>query len=1094
MFGFVTTSSFFPPRLQRVNVTSGLALLGSGFSLPLDDDSYMAINSDGTRLYVVASVDPAAYGATPFNVAVIDTTVFASNPSASVVTRLAIGHGPQLAGVGFTDLLPAPGSPAITQVSPQVFTNDVATTLTISGAGFASDSTVKIGTLAALPATFNSSNQLQVIVPAGSAAQEAPLVVTNPNTAAPPNGQNLSGIFTGTPGAIGTSGTGVNGVDILSPLSFQPKYQVAVVDNADTQINFIERELRHRGTTAGYSHTGGIAFAPDGSQFFLPSFFTPTSPSSTGFGVIAGVVGGSSTTIDLPSSNFPNGDTIATGPNPRTGRPVAYVMSVTPTGNLRQLNLIDADPYSPAVNTVIDSIATNTSTTLTGGLAVTSDGKYVYTSISSATASLLIFDILNHTATPITASSLGTLPGSSLQHVEVTPDGQSLILQGATTGQVLVFDLSVNPLTGASPLSPKLLTTITGVVPPGLVAGPLSTSRVVGNHLFIHNPSQKLVEVFNFDRATSNFSFVNYFIVPTATGGPGMIVTPDGLIYVSLGALDDGVAIIDGNALIASAVQGDPSVLITKVATGRRPWQLAVNPKRLDTAPADFGIAISHSPDPVALGSNITFNVTVSDFGPFLGTGNDSNGSNGGFLINFDKSLSAISSSFFNSPFFDCTLSGNQLLCGFSHNGPNPGPPPISISGTLVLQTTTPGAVTVQGKIDGGSYDPNPANNTATDTANVVAADLGVTMTASAATVAPGANLTYTIVVTNNGPSVSSGYTLTDTLPANVTFVSATSGCVLSTVLTCSGPSLGVGLTATYVVVVTPNALGSLYNTASVTGNDPDPVPGNNSATTTTNVVAVDLGVTMTAAPALVALGTNLTYTITVTNNGPSASTGYTVTDTLPANVTFVGATSGCVLTTVLTCSGPALGVGLNATYVVVVTPTALGALSNTASVTGNEPDTAPGNNSATSTVTVAAAVADVAVAMTASPSPVAVLGSVTYQITLTNNGPSPATGVVLTDTLPVGTLFASIDDLTDCAVSNGALTCNFTSIAAGNSPTVNLILVPLAVPSGEGTFTNTATVTANEPDPALPNNSATTIHCFLIFAPSKAGIYSSHQ
>jgi len=131
-------------------------------------------------------------------------------------------------------------------------------------------------------------------------------------------------------------------------------------------------------------------------------------------------------------------------------------------------------------------------------------------------------------------------------------------------------------------------------------------------------------------------------------------------------------------------------------------------------------------------------------------------------------------------------------------------------------------------------------------------------------------------------------------------------------------------------------------------------------------------------------------------------------------------------------------------------------------------------SNIVTFTVGTVAATADLAVAMTASPSPVPVLGSVTYQITVTNNGPNPATGVVLTDTLPAGTVFASIDDLTDCVVSNGTLTCRYSSLAVGSPQAVNLILVPLAVPSGAGTFDNTASVAANETDPNLANNSAT--------------------
>ena len=122
--------------------------------------------------------------------------------------------------------------------------------------------------------------------------------------------------------------------------------------------------------------------------------------------------------------------------------------------------------------------------------------------------------------------------------------------------------------------------------------------------------------------------------------------------------------------------------------------------------------------------------------------------------------------------------------------------------------------------------------------------DMSITKTASPEPVARGGTLTYHMVVTNNGtpamPATTSGVTLTDVLPAGVTFVSATpsSG-------TCSGTStvvckLGIfstGATATVDIVVTaPNVSGTITNTASVAAATSDPTPGNNTATATTTV------------------------------------------------------------------------------------------------------------------------------------------------------------------------------------------------------------------------------------------------------------------
>jgi uncharacterized repeat protein (TIGR01451 family) len=116
-----------------------------------------------------------------------------------------------------------------------------------------------------------------------------------------------------------------------------------------------------------------------------------------------------------------------------------------------------------------------------------------------------------------------------------------------------------------------------------------------------------------------------------------------------------------------------------------------------------------------------------------------------------------------------------------------------------------------------------------------------------------------------------------------------------------------------------------------------------------------DLGVTKTAA-AQVQLGTNLTYTITVTSNGPSDAQGVQLTDAVPAGTKFVSATSTqgtCSGTTSVSCNIGNLAVGVTATVTVVVHPTKTGTVSNTATVAGSRQDQNAGNNSATATTKV---------------------------------------------------------------------------------------------------------------------------------------------
>jgi uncharacterized repeat protein (TIGR01451 family) len=126
--------------------------------------------------------------------------------------------------------------------------------------------------------------------------------------------------------------------------------------------------------------------------------------------------------------------------------------------------------------------------------------------------------------------------------------------------------------------------------------------------------------------------------------------------------------------------------------------------------------------------------------------------------------------------------------------------------------------------------------------------DMSITKTASPDPVAPGGTLTYHLTVTNNGmpamPATTSGVTLTDVLPAGVTFVSATpssGSCSGTSTVTCNLGIFPSGATATVDIVVTvvTNASGTLTNTAAVAATTSDPDISNNTATATTTVSPV---------------------------------------------------------------------------------------------------------------------------------------------------------------------------------------------------------------------------------------------------------------
>jgi len=250
-------------------------------------------------------------------------------------------------------------------------------------------------------------------------------------------------------------------------------------------------------------------------------------------------------------------------------------------------------------------------------------------------------------------------------------------------------------------------------------------------------------------------------------------------------------------------------------------------------------------------------------------------------------------------------------------------------------------------------------------------ADVSVTITDGQTSAVPGQAATYTIVATNAGPDPVVGAKVNDTLPAGL--LSATWKCVASAGSSCAATGTGsiddtvnllVSGTLTYTLTATinPSATGTLTNTATISlaPGATDPTPANNTASDTDTLTPLaDLSVAQSDSPDPVAPGGTLTYTLQVTNLGPSSSTGSTLVDALPTGVSFVSANPGaptCTLAaSVVTCQLAGLGPAASHTVTLVVTvaPATSGALSNTASATGNETDPVSANNSDSETTTV---------------------------------------------------------------------------------------------------------------------------------------------
>jgi uncharacterized repeat protein (TIGR01451 family) len=142
-----------------------------------------------------------------------------------------------------------------------------------------------------------------------------------------------------------------------------------------------------------------------------------------------------------------------------------------------------------------------------------------------------------------------------------------------------------------------------------------------------------------------------------------------------------------------------------------------------------------------------------------------------------------------------------------------------------------------------GAFQSTMSNGDAFVTKIGLDADLSITKTESRDPVMVGNPLTYTMTVTNAGPSVNDNVTVTDVLPASLTFGTTTqtrgSCFFIAPTLTCNLGTMSVGATATITLAVTPNTPGTITNTATITGSESDSNSANNSASETTKLSAL---------------------------------------------------------------------------------------------------------------------------------------------------------------------------------------------------------------------------------------------------------------
>ncbi|WP_162455601.1 SdrD B-like domain-containing protein [Pseudoxanthomonas kalamensis] len=406
------------------------------------------------------------------------------------------------------------------------------------------------------------------------------------------------------------------------------------------------------------------------------------------------------------------------------------------------------------------------------------------------------------------------------------------------------------------------------------------------------------------------------------------------------------------------------------------------------------------------------------------------------------------------------TLAGGSPVSfqiGVDTGGQAPGS--VVVHGAIGFGTSLPPASTPIDSLDVSdpffAGDTNTANNIRNQTTTLIeAGDLRLQKTATPNPVVGGGEVTYTLMVTNDGPSPSTNFRVVDTLPAATTYVPNSfsgAGWTFSagTMTATHAGTLAVGASAsfTFRALVTAGS-GNITNAAVVEGiGTPDPDPSNNDADVSTAITpGADLALAKSAAPAPAIAGQEVTFTLTARNLGPSVAQNASIIDALPAGFVITGGTQpgawACAndgANSTRTCTrGADMPVGAVETITITATVPSTGAnssgdVTNTATIASNTPDpNSPGsgvdNNSGSVTFTVLADGADLALSKNKTPALVAVwdgIGSdadsrMTSNIAVSNLGPRAATDQVqVVDELAAGEEFVSASGPWTCSVDN---------------------------------------------------------------------------
>jgi uncharacterized repeat protein (TIGR01451 family)/gliding motility-associated-like protein len=385
--------------------------------------------------------------------------------------------------------------------------------------------------------------------------------------------------------------------------------------------------------------------------------------------------------------------------------------------------------------------------------------------------------------------------------------------------------------------------------------------------------------------------------------------------------------------------------------------------------------------------------------------------------------------------------------------------------------------------------DPNPSNNNGSGAGtttinqgkvNNTVADVAVVITADKSKAKVGDSVNFLLSLTNNGPATAKQVVLTNPIPTGMTFVSSSTGQTLTSgAITVSLDSLEKGQTKTYAYVATMNVKTNVTNTVSVNslidnvGNNNFSfvtITGDTTGTVNTGSNKVDLALTLTADKQLIAIDNEVTFTITVKNNGPNAATNVVIDNLLPKQLSFVSgdpARTGDTLRVAIATIP--VGASQAFTYKAKVLKDTV--ISSTAKITKTTPvDSVLTNNVATVILVPASdtTYADLGLLITANKATYNKDENVTYTVTLTNNGAGKAKNVQLCNPLPTGLTFVSG---TGIVKAGDSLTIAVDTISKGRTRTFTYVTKATSA----GTIVNKIRICNSSKLDLITNNNAST-------------------